>query len=409
MPVKKISVAEVEIGMYVSRLDRPWSETPFLFQGFPVRNDGEIAQLKAQCNHVYIMVPDEEIEISLVPKGQGYKAAEIIGKVEYETASLAADEVRAVSQSHDELVDLLRDVEQVFLDTGELKLKRIEDSVNVMIESVTRNPDAFIWLNRIKRFDSYIYRDALNASVWATTLGRELGLEKKLLNTLATGALVMDIGKTALSVELVNKKGRLSHDEWAIMKTHVEHGVRMVSDDSEASPDILDIVRTHHERLDGSGYPGALKGDAIPLLGQIAGIVDFYVSLTTPRPYANAVSPSNAVFMLHQQRGQYFSEVLVRHFVQAISTFPTGSLVELSSGEVGIVISQNPGLRLRPNVVLLLDSNKKPYGSYTVVSLVDYSYGKSDELVNITKTLPDGAYGVGIEEMTVSTPVEESA
>lgn len=409
MPVKKISVAEVEIGMYVSRLDRPWSETPFLFQGFPVRSNDEIAQLRAQCKHVYIMVPDEEIEISLVPRGRGYKAAEVIGKKEYQTSTSARDEVRAVRQAHDELADLVKDVEQVFLKTGELKLKRVEESVSVMVDSVTRNPDAYIWLNRIKRFDSYIYRDALNASVWATALGRELGLERKLLNTIATGALVMDIGKTALSVDLVNKKDRLTDDEWVIMKTHVEHGVRMVSEDSEVSPEVLDMVRTHHERLDGSGYPGALKGDAIPLLGQIAGIVDFYVSLTTPRPYANAVAPSNAVYMLHQQRGQYFSEVLVKHFIQAISTYPTGTLVELSSGEVGIVISQNPGLRLRPNVVLLLDQAKKPYGSYTVVSLVDYSYGNRDEPVNISKTLPEGAFGVSIEELTATTPMEETA
>jgi HD-GYP domain-containing protein (c-di-GMP phosphodiesterase class II) len=407
MPVKKINVSEVEIGMYVSRLDRPWNETPFLFQGFPVRHQAEIKQLQKQCRHVYIMVPDEEIEISAVPKGRGYKASEVFGKKEYKTTTSAKDEIRAVRQSHGELVNLLQDVESIFQQTGELKLKRIEESVNVMIDSVTRNPDAYIWLNRIKKFDSYIYRDALNASVWATTLGRELGLERKLLNTLATGTLVMDIGKTALSAELVNKKGRLSEDEWAIMKTHVEHGVRMVSEDSEVSADVLDIVRTHHERLDGSGYPGALKGDGIPLLGQIAGIVDFYVSLTNPRPYANSVSPSNAVYMLHQQAGQYFSEVLVKHFIHAISTYPTGSLVELSNGEVGMVVSQNPGLRLRPNVVLLLDADKKSYHSYTIVSLVDYSYGKPGMPVNISKTLPEGAYGLAIEEMTATAPAEE--
>src|SRR5690606_31934066 len=199
---------------------------------------------------------------------------------------------------------------------------------------------------------------------------------------------------------LLNKKERLSDSEWAIMKTHVEHGVRTLSEDSDVSPEVLDIVRTHHERLDGSGYPGALKGDAIPLLGQIAGLVDLYVSLTTPRPYANAVSASNAVYMLHQQSGQYFSEVLVKYFIQAISTYPTGSLVELSSGEVGIVISQNPGLRLRPNVVLLLDANKEAYGSFTVVNLIDYS--RNGKPVNISKTLPEGAYGLSIEEMTAT-------
>lgn len=407
MPVKKINAADIEIGMYVSRLDRPWSETPFLFQGFPVRNKAEIKELKKQCRHVYIMVPDEEIELSTVPITRGGSAADLMGKKQYKTTISAQEEVRAARGSHDELVGVLRDVESVFKNTNELKLSLVEESVDVMIDSIGRNPDAYIWLNRIKKFDSYIYRDAINASVWATTLGRELGLEREKLNALATGALVMDIGKTALSADLLNKQDRLTDNEWAIMKTHVEHGVRTLSDSTDVSPDVLDIVRTHHERLDGSGYPSALKGDNIPVLGQIAGIVDFYVSLTTPRPYANAVSPSNAAYMLYQQQGNYFSEVLVKHFIQAISTYPTGSLVELSSGEVGLIISQNPGLRLRPNVVLLLDPNKEPYGSYTVVSLVDYSYGNSDKPVHIAKTLPEGAYGVDIEELTAVSPAEE--
>ncbi|MGQ9427195.1 HD-GYP domain-containing protein [Gilvimarinus sp. F26214L] len=408
MPVKKINVNEVEIGMYVSRLDRPWSETPFLFQGFPVRNKAEIAELKKQCQHVYIMVPDEEIEISAIPaRPKPQPASELIGKKQYKTTSTAMDEIRTVKQSHEELVGLMRDVETAFRQTGQIKLDLIEESVEVMIDSIGRNPDAYIWLNRIKKFDSYIYRDALNASILATTVGRELGLARDKLNALATGALVMDIGKTKLPPELLNKKERLTDNEWAIMKTHVEHGVRTLSEDADASADVLDIVRTHHERLDGSGYPAALKGDHIPLLGQIAGMVDFYVALTTPRPYANATSASNAAYMLYQQQGVYFSEMLVKHFIQALSTYPTGSLVELSSGEVGIVVSQNPGLRLRPNVVLLLDPKKEYYGSFTVVSLVDYCYGNTDKPVTVAKTLPDGAYGVAIEEMTASEPAED--
>lgn len=407
MPVKKINAAEVEVGMYVSRLDRPWNETPFLFQGFPVRVQAEIDQLKKQCRHVYIMVPDEEIEISAIPARRPVERLEdLAGKKKYKTTTSARDEVETVRKSHGELVGVLWDVESMLREGNELKLDRIEDSVEVMIESIERNPDAYIWLNRIKQFDSYFYRDSLNASVWAATLGRELGLARDKLNALATGALVMDIGKTALPTALLHKKEKLTEDEWATMKTHVEHGVRILSEASDVSPDVLDIVRTHHERLDGSGYPAVLKGNRIPLLGQIAGIVDFYVSVTTPRPYAKAVSSSNAVYMLYQQQGQYFSESLVKHFIQAMSTYPTGTLVELSSGEVGIIISQNAGLRLRPNVVLLLDADKRPYGSYPLVSLVDYSHGNSDKPVNVAKTLAAGTYDVDVEELTGLLPAE---
>lgn len=405
MPAKKISTADVEIGMYVTRLDRPWSETPFLFQGFPVREKAEIAQLKELCRHVYIMVPDEEIEISALPSvgPSDPVSSEVIGKRRYKTTVSAQEEVLAVRDSYEELVDVLWEVESLLRDKNELNLSLLKRSVGVMIESIQRNPDAYIWLNRIRKFDSYIYRDALNASVWATTLGRELGLDNDRLNLLATGALVMDIGKTALPTNLLQKEDRLTDDEWATVKTHVEHGVRILSDAATDVPsEVLEIVRTHHERLDGSGYPAALKGNSIPLLGQIAGIVDFYVSVTTPRPYAQPVSPSNAIYMLYQQQGQYFSETLVKHFIQAVSTYPTGALVELSNGEVGVVISQNPGLRLRPNVVLLMNADKLPYNSYPVVSLVDYTDNKTGKSVAVAKTVADGAYGLNIEELTLS-------
>jgi len=403
MSVKIISTAEVEIGMFVSSLDRPWSETPFLFQGFPVRETKEIDELKKLCRHVYIMVPDEEIEISGIPARQKPEPVQMdqVGKREYEITSTAMEEMQAAREPHDELVGILMEVESILLQDNELKLPLIRKSVELMIESIERNPDAYIWLNRIRKFDSYIYRDALNASVWATTLGRELGLERELLNTLATGVLVMDIGKTALPTDVLNKAGRLTDDEWALMKSHVEQGIRILSESPGTLDDVLDIVRTHHERLDGSGYPEALKGGSIPMMGQIAGIVDFYVSVTTPRPYAQIVSPSNAVYMLYQQQGQYFSKTLVKAFIQAISTYPTGSLVELSSGEVGVVISQNPGLRLRPNVVLLLDPNKQPYDSYPLVSLTDYSYGGTRKPVDITKTLADGTYDIKVEELVL--------
>ena len=403
MPVKKISTADVEIGMYVSSLDRPWIETPFLFQGFPVRDQKEIDKLKELCTHVFIVMPDEEIVLSGIPSRLREESIPpgLIGQKRYEVTSAAPDEVKKVRGSHQEIVGLMMEVENILRGEGELDMPAIKKSVDVMIESVERNPDAYLWLNRIKKFDSHVYRDALNASVCATTLGRELGLERGKLNALATGTLFMDIGKTALPTEVLNKTDRLSDDEWALMKSHVEHGVRILSESADVSADVLDIVRSHHERLDGSGYPAALKGNEIPALGQIAGIVDFYVSVTTERPYAKVVSPSNAIYMLYQQQGSFFSETLVRHFIQAISTYPTGALVELSSGEVGVIISQNPGLRLRPNVVLILGPDKQPYGSYPIVNLFDYTCKNSGDPVTVQKTLADGTYGIRLEELSL--------
>jgi HD-GYP domain-containing protein (c-di-GMP phosphodiesterase class II) len=401
MPVTKISTVELEVGMFVSSLDRPWSETPFLFQGFPVRDKAEIEELKKLCRHVYIMVPDEEIELTSLSSRRKPEAvySDLIGRKRYEVTKSAREELRVVRSSHEEISHLMLEIEDTLREDKELDLQTITNSIEFMVDSIERNPDAYIWLTRIKKFDSHIYKDSLSASVWATTLGRELGLERDKLNALAMGALFMDIGKTALPAALLNKTDRLTDDEWALMKSHVEHGVRILSENDDSPADVLDIVRTHHERLDGSGYPSALRGHEIPFVGQIAGIIDFYVSVTSTRPYAKAVSPSNATYMLYQQQGRYFSDLLVRSLIQALSTYPTGSLIELSSGEVGVVVSQNPGLRLKPNVVLLLDPDKSPYGSYPIINLADYTQGHIGNPVNIKKALADGEYGIRIEEL----------
>ena len=401
MPVTKISTAELEVGMFVSSLDRPWSETPFLFQGFPVRDAAEIEELKKLCRYVYIMVPDEEIELSSPSPRRKPEAAysDLIGRKRYEVTKSAREELRIVRDSHEEISHLMLEIEDTLREDKELDLQTITNSIEFMVDSIERNPDAYIWLTRIKKFDSHIYKDSLSASVWATTLGRELGLERDKLNALAMGTLFMDIGKTALPAALLNKTDRLTDDEWALMKSHVEHGVRILSENNDTPAEVLDIVRTHHERLDGSGYPSALRGNEIPFMGQIAGIIDFYVSVTSPRPYARAVSPSNATYMLYQQQGRYFSDLLVRSLIQALSTYPTGSLIELSNGEVGVVVSQNPGLRLKPNVVLLLDPDKSPYGSYPLINLADYTQKYAGNQVNIKKALADGEYGIRIEEL----------
>jgi HD-GYP domain-containing protein (c-di-GMP phosphodiesterase class II) len=403
MAVKKIPVSEVEVGMFVSSLDRPWRETPFQFQGFPISGKAEIDQLNALCRDVYIVVPDKEAvpgTTHAVPQAQPSSHPKVSHK-HYEVGVPARDEVLAVHGSHADTVGLLAEMNNILRKDKVLKLSMMKKSIATMVESIERNPDAYIWLTRIRKFDSYICRDALSASVWATAVGREMGLDRDKLNVLATGAMVMDIGKMALPETLLNKKDRLSDDEWTLMKSHVERGLHFLAEAEDVPADVLDIVRTHHERLDGSGYPAVLKGDDIPLLGQIAGLVDFYVSVTTARPYAQAMSSTEASYMLYQQQGRLFSESLAGCFMQAISTYPTGSLVELSSGEVGIVISQNPGLRLRPNVVLLLDPDKHPYDAYPVVSLADYTFGNTSRPVAVMKTLADGQYGIRVEELAL--------
>lgn len=403
MPEKKIPTSELAIGMYVSSLDRPWLETPFLLQGFPIQRQEEIDALRELCHHVYVMMPDEEIEIAGGPRARagpsGARRSTAAGI--RNAANPAQEEIETVHVQHDQLARLVIELEEALRSEKEPDLPAVAQSIEVMIESVERNPDAYLWLTRIKRLGSYFYRSSLTASVLAATLGRMMDLERDTLSHLALGTLLMDIGKTALPKELLDKPGGLSPSELALMKSHVEQGARILAHQPGIAPQVIEIVRTHHERFDGSGYPAALEGDQIPLLGQIAGIVDVYVAVTTTRPYARAISPSKAMYLLYEQRGRYFSDQVVEGFMHSLSAYPTGSLLELSSGEVGIVVSQNKHLRLKPNLILLLDPGKQPYGSYPFISLVDYVDGDTADPVTVKAILADGAYGLNIEQLAL--------
>lgn len=402
MPVKKVPSDEVEIGMYVSSLDRPWVETPFLFQGFEVQSQTDINEIKNHSKYVYILVAEDSVEISSLPAEDNTSVehnSDILHQKTYVTSISAEEEVKKIRSVHENITELFDEIKTLVRNGGTLRLESFERPVKSMVSSVVKNPDAFLWLTRLKKFDSFLYKDSLTTSVLGTAMGRQMGLPEETLQSLATGCMLMDIGKLSLPSELLHKPSRLDDSEWELMKSHVDRGVELVDACPKCSQIVRDIVYTHHERLDGSGYPNGLRNSEIPMFGQIAGIVDQYVAVTSPRPYAKPISPSKAEEMLYKQRGKLFDEILVEYFIRTMCAYPTGSLVELSTGEVAIIKSQNSCLQLKPNVILLLGPDKKPYGTLDLVSLDNY---RQDDLpVTIIRTLADGEYGISIEELSL--------
>lgn len=402
MPIKTIAASELQIGMYVSSLDRPWTETPFMFQGFEVKNQQDIEDLCQHARQVHVIIPDEEIELGGT-RGYSPEAHEELSanlhQTDYGDPVPIEKELQLARASSEVFNRLFKEIESLAGSGKTLPYQLFEQPARNLVESVTRNPDAYIWLTRLRKFDSFLYRDSLSSAVWAAALGRKIGLTESALQNLAVGAMLMDIGKMRLPAELLHKQDRLTDNEWSLMKTHVDLGLNLLESSGDYPQDVLNIIRTHHERLNGCGYPNGLEGSQIPLFGQIAGIVDQYVAVTSPRPFSSVISPSQAEQMLYKQRGVLFDEMLVEYFIQTLSTYPTGSLVELSSGEIGVVKAQKPGHHLRPDVILLLDAEKQPYGSFTLINLDNYHI--DNQPVRITKTLADGEYGINIEELSL--------
>jgi HD-GYP domain-containing protein (c-di-GMP phosphodiesterase class II) len=236
----------------------------------------------------------------------------------------------------------------------------------------------------------------VRSSVWAITFGRHLGLRKERLENLAMGVLLSEVGYTRLPTEILTSKERLSAEESDIMKQHVDYSVEILKSIKGINEDIVWTVRTHHERFNGSGFPKGLRGNQIPLLGKIAGIVDYYDSITTPRYDEQALSPAAAMAQLHNMRDEEFQAELVEEFIQAIGIYPTGTLIELSTGEVGVITEQNVDRRLRPKVMLILDRDKQPVKKTSEIDLLMYTKTADGKPVDIQKSLPDGAYGIDL-------------
>jgi HD-GYP domain-containing protein (c-di-GMP phosphodiesterase class II) len=241
-----------------------------------------------------------------------------------------------------------------------------------------------------------LYSHSLAASVWALAFGRHLGLDKLTLRSLGMGGMLLDIGKTQLPTRLLQKTGKPDESEWKLLLGHVDLGLAMLEKDPRADLVTRIMVRTHHERTDGSGYPSRLTGDSIPLVGRIAAIVDCYDAMTSDRSYAKGKSTYEAVRELKRLGRASFQPELIELFIQAVGVFPTGTLVELNSGEVGIVIAQNRFRRLRPEIMLILDADKKVRDQFPAIDLQLFT--KENENGNpalwINQGLEPGAYGV---------------
>lgn len=378
----KLDVNEVTIGMFISGLDRPWTQTPFPLQGFYVREPDEIRELKAHCRHVYIDVikGSGPLKTNLKTLSSGpatpvrreqrasstasAKVADVspikVRENVYPVPSVPIEkEIEKAKSLHREVFSALGDVlRQIEKDHNSVPLSDTKRVASEMVDSVIRSPDAFTWLSRVREKDEHTYSHAVRSAVWGILFGRHIGLSKMDLDVLAMGILLKDIGKTRLPRHLIEKADRTPTEQEAYEK-FVDYGVEILRKMPDIKPRVTSVVKTHCERINGSGFPEALRGDRIPLLGKIAGIVTFYDEVTNPRGEKHPLSPSKAVARLYELRDVEFQSDLVVEFIRAIGLYPTGTLVELNSGEVAVVVEQNFKRRLKPRVMIVMDAYKR--------------------------------------------------
>lgn len=425
---RKVYVSQLAPGMYVSRLDRPWLESPFPFQGLLLENWEQVAEIQNACEYVYVEEPGEE------PAGEAQSPGGVIASVhgrrrnrrlrsgprpiqEQESAWRASQPVAQIQRlgpasrrappvtatlqkemhTARPLIDETREV--VFQQLHDarhgrsLDVPAAREYVGRLTKSILRNPDALTWLSALKQRDEYTYLHSLSVCILSVAFGRYLGLARETLLELGFGAFLHDIGKMRIPDSVLNKPGQLSAQEMEMMRRHPQLGVEIVDGSERIPTNSRDVIYSHHERLDGSGYTEGVQGERIHLLTQLVSICDTYDAIVSHRPYKGATSPLTATGVLYRSRGRLFDARLVHEFIGCIGVYPVGSLVELSTEEVGVVLAANED-RLRPKVLVVLDAERQRLKTPYEVDLTRMLQTPDGRPLQIQRSLEIGAYGL---------------
>ncbi|MCE9957380.1 HD-GYP domain-containing protein [Aeromonas rivipollensis] len=230
-----------------------------------------------------------------------------------------------------------------------------------MVDTMFTHGDAMLCLARIRAKDAYLMEHSMNVAILLANFGRYLGLERNVLKELTLGGLLHDVGKIMTPDEVLNKPGKLSDEEFGVMRQHVVHSYDILSNTAGITPTMLEVAANHHERLDGTGYPQRLKGDQLSLYTRMSGIVDVYDAVTADRVYKQGMQPTQAFRVLLKGINQHFDAELVTKFIKCMGVYPVGTLVQLSNQRLAVVMQRNEQQPLKPVVKVIYHATQRHY------------------------------------------------
>jgi HD-GYP domain-containing protein (c-di-GMP phosphodiesterase class II) len=392
--LKKIRVDQVRLGMHLHALEGAWMDHPFWKTRFVLRDPEQLARLQESLvEEVWIDTAKgsdvvEEKPALPRPAAPPPPARAVAAATAAEPAAAAPGPVPPASRSFEEEMRHAADVCQRAKATvvnlfNEARLGKAIDAqacmplVQDIADSVYRNPGALVSLARLKTQDDYSYLHSVAVCALMVALGREMGLSEDECRRAGTAGLLHDVGKALMPLEILNKPGKLTDQEFGVMKSHPVRGHELLVEARCAEPAAMDVCLHHHERVDGAGYPYGLPADRISQFARMGAICDVYDAITSNRPYKAGWDPAESIGRMASWKGQ-FDPVLFATFVKSVGIYPTGSLVRLHSEKLAVVIEQNAHALTAP-VVRVFYSLR----SQLPVKLqrLDLSSGTSDRIV----------------------------
>ena len=372
-----LDTKHLKIGMYVAKLDRPWEETTFLFQGFPIKSDRQILKLQELCRTVEIdpLKSDDDIDFKpflKVPK-QTKKTSPVgtVFKALFGKKALVKDlvynhkekpfeeEIVVAREVYMNTTASLQKVMDDFRLSKDVSSAEIKSCVHGVIDGVMGNPNALALLSNLKSKQQDSVQHSLNVCILCLLFGRYLGLSIEQLRELGYAALLHDVGEIKIPQAILNKHQKnLTHAERKVMEQHTEYGAEILRKNPDIPLSAAEAALSHHERVDGKGYPHGLKGSEIVFFAKLLAVVDVYEVVTNNPAAKIQVTCPDALRSLYSLCDSYFDRELVEDFIKCLGIYPIGSVVELNTHEIAIVITVKPGKSLLPTVMIIRDSKE---------------------------------------------------
>jgi len=358
--LKKLKVNDVRLGMYLQEVCGSWMDHPFWKRSFKLTEDKDLNTLKncgideiwidtskgldVDAGVVALLQKEEELKVESELKKIEHTPQKTEAPVSFQVELIAAKKLH--TKTKEAVVSMFSDVRM----GNALKLDDALSLVDEINQSIARNSSALVSLSRLKNADDYTYLHSVAVCVLMMALGRQLGLEGKVLKQVGIAGLMHDFGKVFIPNGVLNKPGKLTEEEFNIVKMHPLKGWQFLKNSNEVNDLTLDVCRHHHERVDGKGYPDKLSGEALTLFARMGAICDVYDAITSNRCYKKGWEPSESIRKMAEWKDGHFDEAIFHAFVKTVGIYPTGTLLKLKSGRLGVVIDQSQNILTKPLV-----------------------------------------------------------
>ena len=385
--LKKIGVQQLKVGMHLKEFCGSWMEHPFWRNGFVITDPKDIdAILSSSIKEVWIdCAKGDDVPPDVPTISEAESEAQVDAELRSAAAATrqiarvpaAAEFARAAkicAQSKQAVTSMFHEARMgKAVDTAQAQ--RLVEEIS---DSVTRNPNALISLARLKTADDYTYMHSVAVCALMIALSKQLGLDEAQTRSAGIAGLLHDLGKAVMPMDVLNKPGKLTDEEFAIIKRHPEEGYKMLLASDGADQIALDVVLHHHEKTDGSGYPKRFKNEQISLYAKMGAVCDVYDAITSNRPYKAGWDPAESLRKMAEWANGHFDPTVFQAFVKSLGIYPIGSLVKLNSGRLGIVIDQAEKSLLTPKVKVFFSTKAN---TRIAPEIIDLSHAACQEKI----------------------------